>query len=107
MRGFVASSSGNLSTTNSPAPAPAAKGPATDRLSAMKEAFKAQYMNQVSRKHCNFFSLLLLLLQLSLLRVKRIPRQYNPKEKGVDGSKLVSNCNINHCHRTWFYCLNK
>lgn len=47
MRGFVASSSGNLSTTNSPAPA--AKGPATDRLTAMKEAFKAQYINQVSR----------------------------------------------------------
>lgn len=43
MRGFVASSSGNLSTS-----APAAnKGPATDRLSAMKEAFKAQYVNQV------------------------------------------------------------
>lgn len=55
MRGFVASSSGNLSTTNSPAPAPAAKGPATDRLSAMKEAFKAQYINQVSQETVNFF----------------------------------------------------
>ncbi|KAH1016477.1 hypothetical protein HUJ04_007689 [Dendroctonus ponderosae] len=44
MRGFVASSSGNLSTS---APA-STKGPATDRLSAMKEAFKAQYVNQTA-----------------------------------------------------------
>jgi len=44
MRGFVASSSGNLSTSSAPAAPP--KGPATDRLTAMKEAFKAQYVNQ-------------------------------------------------------------
>ncbi|XP_050310964.1 ATP-dependent RNA helicase DDX42 [Anthonomus grandis grandis] len=42
LKGFVASSSGNLSTSAPAAP----KGPATDRLSAMKEAFKAQYQNQ-------------------------------------------------------------
>ncbi|XP_030754237.1 ATP-dependent RNA helicase DDX42 [Sitophilus oryzae] len=45
MRGFVASSSGNLSTSPA-APPPSTKGPATNRLTAMKEAFKAQYMNQ-------------------------------------------------------------
>lgn len=44
MKGFVASSSGNLSTSA----AATSKGPATDRLSAMKEAFKAQYVNQVT-----------------------------------------------------------
>ncbi|XP_060523312.1 ATP-dependent RNA helicase DDX42 [Cylas formicarius] len=42
MKGFVASSSGNLSTTTAAKP----KGPATDRLAAMKEAFKAQYTSQ-------------------------------------------------------------
>ncbi|KAL1497232.1 hypothetical protein ABEB36_008227 [Hypothenemus hampei] len=40
-KGYVASSSGVLS--QSPA---TSKGPVTDRLTAMKEAFKAQYMNQ-------------------------------------------------------------
>ncbi|CAG9763227.1 unnamed protein product [Ceutorhynchus assimilis] len=40
MRGFVASSSGNLSTSAAP------KGPVTDRLTAMKEAFKSQYQTQ-------------------------------------------------------------
>lgn len=35
------------SSVSSSAPAPVAKGPATDRLSAMKAAFKTQYQNQV------------------------------------------------------------
>ncbi|XP_066139521.1 ATP-dependent RNA helicase DDX42 [Euwallacea fornicatus] len=43
LRSFVASSSGSLTNSNPPPPP---KGPATDRLTAMKEAFKTQYMNQ-------------------------------------------------------------
>lgn len=52
MRGFVASSSGNLATASTGVGP--SKGPATDRLAAMKEAFKAQYMCQVINTHFEF-----------------------------------------------------
>ncbi|CAH0564672.1 unnamed protein product [Brassicogethes aeneus] len=48
-KGFVASSSGNLNTSSSSGSQPpqqSNRGPATDRLSAMKEAFRSQYQNQ-------------------------------------------------------------
>lgn len=46
MRGFVPSSSSSTNISESPSSS-TLRGPATDRLSAMKQAFRLQYQNQV------------------------------------------------------------